>query len=191
MKFHIIILLILVTFSGCVSTTAGRSGGAADTGVLTRSEMESAAQEISTEIGITFRNRGNGSIINVFVALLPTKNDTSEMIDTDIFDYALVDELRSEGIFTVRPEDRDTAIEEMKFNISGLAEESLSLGEMKSPNYFIKTVISESFYRRDSHRIMEHTIRVELRSVETQLVVWSDAKTYTKKLAKRDNDVTW
>ncbi|HKK65851.1 MAG TPA: hypothetical protein VJ967_08345, partial [Clostridia bacterium] len=93
--------------------------------------------------------------------------------------------------FTVRPEDRDTAIEEMKFNISGLAEESLSLGEMKSPNYFIKTVISESFYRRDSHRIMEHTIRVELRSVETQLVVWSDAKTYTKKLAKRDNDVTW
>jgi len=153
--------------------------------------MESAAAEISVKIGSAFRDRGKGTIENVFVALLPTKNDTSEMIDTEIFDYALVDEMRSEGIFTVRPEDRDTALEEMKFNISGLAEESLSLGEMKSPNYFIKTVISESFYRRDSHRIMEHTIRVELRSVETQLVVWSDAKTYTKKLAKRDNDVAW
>src|SRR6056297_702476 len=190
MKIHIPILLILVTLSGCVSTNAGRSGSAADTGVLTRSEMESAAAEISVKIGSAFRDRGKGTIENVFVALLPTKNDTSEMIDTEIFDYALVDEMRSEGIFTVRPEDRDTALEEMKFNISGLAEESLSLGEMKSPNYFIKTVISESFYRRDSHRIMEHTIRVELRSVETQLVVWSDAKTYTKKLAKRDNDVT-
>ena len=191
MKIHIPILLILVTLSGCVSTNAGRSGSAADTGVLTRSEMESAAAEMSVKIGSDFRDRGKGTIENVFVALLPTKNDTSEMIDTEIFDYALVDEMRSEGIFTVRPEDRDTALKEMKFNISGLAEESLSLGEMKSPNYFIKTVISESFYRRDSHRIMEHTIRVELRSVETQLVVWSDAKTYTKKLAKRDNDVAW
>lgn len=186
-----LVLWAALFFAGCVGVSAGAVGTAADTGVLTRVEMEEAAADMAVEMGEMLRTRGGGEIIDVFVALLGTRNDTSEMIDVEIFEYALVEDLRGEGVFTVRPEDRDAALEEMQFNISGLAEESLSLGSMKSPNFFIKTVLSENFYQRGSERIMEHTIRVELRSVETQLVEWSDSVTFTKKLARRNNDVAW
>lgn len=184
-------VLLLITLTGCLSTPAGEAGSAADTGILTRQEMESAARNMAGDIGLYFRNAGDGTIKDVFVALLGTRNETSQIIDTDLFDYALVEEMQKEGIFTVRTEDREAAIEEMKFNLSGLAEETLSLGNMKSPNYFIKTLITENFFHRDADRIIEQTIRVELRSVETQVVVWSDAITYTKKLARRNNNVAW
>lgn len=188
---YIYLVPLLLLLGSCVSSGGYGQGSAADTGVLTRQEMEIAAAEMAVGIGEMFRRQGDGKIENVFVALLPTRNDTSEIIDTDILDFALVDELRAEGVFTVRPEDREAALEEMTFNISGLAEESLSLGEMKSPNYFIKIVVSESFYLSGQDRIMEQVIRLEMRAVETQLVVWSDSKTFSKKLARRNNDVAW
>lgn len=188
---YIYLLPLFALLGSCVSSGGYGQGSAADTGVLTREEMEIAAAEMSAGIGEMFRRQGDGKIENVFVALLPTRNDTSEIIDTEILDFALVDGLRAQGVFTVRPEDREAALEEMTFNISGLAEESLSLGEMKSPNYFIKIVISESFYHSGQDRIMEQVIRLELRAVETQLVVWSDSKTFSKKLARRKNDVAW
>ncbi len=120
-----------------------------------------------------------------------TRNETSELIDTDIFDFALVEALRARGVFTVRPEDREAALEEMEFNLSGLGDQTLSAGSMKSPNFFIKSLITESSWKEGAQRILEHVIRCELRAVETQLVVWTDDIHYKRRLAPRRNNVAW
>ena len=138
----------------------------ADSGELTRQELEGPAKRFSDSIAEHFskKNLPNG----IFVALLPTKNDTSEEIPIKVFDSFFVDGLRKKGIYTVRTEDRSTALKEIEFNMSGLAESSLSVGKMKSPNYFIKVDISESAFRQGKGRILEQTFNAELRNVETQ-----------------------
>lgn len=183
--------LIVITLIFLLSSCATTSTNKVDTGDLTRQEMETTAQNMAIKMAEYFRSEGNGKIQDIFVALLYTRNETSSIIDTDIFDYALVEAMKNQGIFTIRPEDRKAAIEEMKFNLTGLAEDSLSLGMMKSPNYFIKTIITESSHNENNSRIIEQIIRIELREVETQLVVWSHSNSFTKKLKGRNNNVAW
>jgi len=160
----------------------------ADTGSLSRHEMEAAAEFFGQAIHNSFSQKG--VIKDIFVALLPTKNDTTEQIPVAILDNALVQNLSKLGIFTVRTEDRKAALTELQFNLSGFAGNTLSAGNMTSPNYFIKMEITENMFRNNNDRIMEHTINAELRSVETQIVLWGDKKTYQKKLAKQ-NKVIW
>ncbi|HRP68631.1 MAG TPA: hypothetical protein PLY93_03800 [Turneriella sp.] len=62
---------------------------------------------------------------------------------------------------------------------------------MKSPNFFIQTTISENIFRSGGDRIVEQTLNFELRSVETQLVVFSDRVIYRKKPRNQGGGVTW
>ncbi len=160
----------------------------ADTGELTRWELEKTAVQMAQEIAAHYKQHPNQD--GIFVALLPTKNSTSEIIATDFFDNTLVDELRKQGIFTVRTEDRSAALREIEFSMTGMTDQPLSVGKMKTPNYFIKTDINENMFSSGGKKIVEQVINTELRQVETQLVVWSNRKTYRKKVQGRDS-MSW
>lgn len=151
----------------------------ADTGELTPVELERTAKKLGDSIANYFKINPNPD--GIFVALLPTKNNTSEQISVDVFDNVLVNQLLKNGIYTVRTEDRSTALKEIEFSMTGLVDKPLSIGKMKSPNYFIKTDIDENMFRSKGDKIVEQVINIELREVTTQLVKWSDRIVYRKK----------
>jgi PBP1b-binding outer membrane lipoprotein LpoB len=180
-KIFFIIFTILIFFS-CASSPKRldvEKDILADTGELTPIELERTAKRLGDSIAQYFKNNPNPD--GIFVALLPTKNNTSEQISVDVFDNVLVQQLLKNGIYTVRTEDRSTALKEIEFSMSGLAEKPLSIGKMKSPNYFIKTDIDENMFRSKGDKIVEQVINIELREVTTQLVKWSDRVVYRKK----------
>jgi len=180
-KIFFIIFTILIFFS-CASSPKRldvEKDILADTGELTPIELERTAKRLGDSIAKYFKNNPNPD--GIFVALLPTKNNTSEQISVDVFDNVLVQQLLKNGIYTVRTEDRSTALKEIEFSMSGLAEKPLSIGKMKSPNYFIKTDIDENMFRSKGDKIVEQVINIELREVTTQLVKWSDRVVYRKK----------
>ncbi|MCB1159386.1 MAG: penicillin-binding protein activator LpoB [Leptospiraceae bacterium] len=184
--------LLFLLFSLIVSCSSGakrlneKKDLVADSGSLTRLEMEEAAVKLASSISKHFKK--NKPAAGVFVELLRTKNETTEEIPTDIFDNALVNTLLAKGIYTVRSENLKEALEKLKQDqeLGG----NLSAGELKSPNYFIKTQIDESVFRQDGDKIVEQVINVELRSVETTLVAWSDKVAFRKK-ARSNSGVGW
>lgn len=182
MKAPLFILLLIFSACKSVQTLDPNKEVLADTGELTRGELEKAALKFSTSIAEHFLS--NKQPEGIFVALLPTKNDTSEEIPLRVFDNALVDQLLKKNIYTVRTEDRKTAMSEIAFSQSGATAQTLSIGKMTSPNFFIKVDISENAFRKGTGRIIEQTINAELRSVQSQLVVWSDRVAFSKKVGK-------
>ncbi len=127
----------------------------------------------------------------VFVALLATKNDTTEDIPIDVLDFGMINALLDDGILTVRTEDRGRALDEIEFNLSGLSDNTLTIGRMKTPNYFIKIKIKENYLRQGRDRISEFTVVMELRSVETQLVHASDIVQFTKRSNRGKDSYSW
>lgn len=156
-----------------------------DTGGLTRTEMERAAEEFAIKI-TTFLKK-NPREEGVFLTLRPTKNETSEQIPTDVFNRALERHLLERKVFTVRTSARKMSLEEIK--------RSQELGtllevDLKSPNFFIRTRIDESMFLNSGDKIVEQILNIELVDVGTTLVSWSEKKTYRKK-AVSGNGVGW
>ncbi|MEM7180459.1 MAG: penicillin-binding protein activator LpoB [Spirochaetota bacterium] len=156
-----------------------------DTGGLTRIEMEKAADVFALKISEHFKK--NPRPEGVFLALRPTKNETSEQIPTELFDKALERHLLRRKIYTVRTRDRKQALEELKFNQQ--VADSLNM-DLKSPNYFVRTRIDESMFRSSGDTIVEQILNIELVSVETTLVAWSEKVSYRKQAAS-NNGVGW
>ncbi len=177
----LIMFVAFLSFSGCASSPKRLDANediVADSGELTRYELEKSAKRLASDIGKHFKKNPNPD--GVFVALLPTKNNTSEQISTDVFDNNLVHELRKNGVFTVRTETRSKALSEIEFSMTGLTEKPLSIGKMKSPNYFVKTDIIENMFKHKGDKIVEQVINTELIELATQIVIWSDKSVYRK-----------
>ncbi len=192
MKSLITLLFALLLFNLSCSSGAKRvdldKDLISDTGGLTRAELEESAKKLADKVGEFFKK--NPKEEGIFVAFLPTKNDTSEQISTDIFDNTFVQNLIKNGIFTVRIENRKDALKELALSQSGLTSNPLSAGNMKSPNFFIKCDIDENIFSNKGDKIVEQNINLELRNVETQLVTWSDKITFRKQ-ARSNKGVTW
>lgn len=189
--FSFITLLFLTWSTGCASGAKRidtQKDLLADTGELTRQELEKAA--IKHAAGISEYFEKNPQKEGIFVALLPTKNETSEIIAIEVFDHIMVNQLLEKGIYTVRTEDRSTALSEIEFGQTGMVSNPLSVGKMKSPNYYIKTDILEFTFTSRGKKIVEQSINTELRQVETQLVVWSKREVYRKQAAQ-NSSVNW
>lgn len=189
MKFFILLLFsLLVSYCG---TGAGYlsdsevSSKLSDTGGLTRVEMEKAAERIASKISTAFQNRPS---TGVFVAILRTKNDTSEQIPTEIFENALVKNLLLNKIFTIRTDKREDQLKEIK--ISQMLGTDLDLTNLKSPNYFVRSTISENVFKSGGDKIIEHTLSVELVEVSSLVVSVSEKETFSKK-AKSKSGVDW
>ena len=182
----ITILLAFLSLIGCASTPKRMDNDKdliADNGELTQQELSRAAKKIALSIKDNFTKHPNTD--GVFVALLPTKNETTTEISTDFFDNNLVSELLKSDVFTVRTETRDQSLKEIQFSMSGLAEKPLSLGHMKSPNYFIRIDITEDMFKSGGDKIVEQVINAELIDVLSQIAVWSDKYTYRKDVGKK------
>ena len=189
---YIFLLALLFTNFACQTTTKrldADSDMLADSGELTRHELEKAAQNLAAKVKDHYTK--NPQPQGIFVALLPTKNDTSDQLPVSVYDSKLVSELLKAQIYTVRVEDRKQALSEIAFAQTGATETGLTAGKMKSPNYFIKTDITENLFKSGGDRIIEQTINFELRSVETQLVIFSETLTYRKKPRNQKGGVTW
>ncbi len=187
----IIIFSLMYFLTGCSSTPKRLDFAedmVADSGELTPYELEKSAKRLANSIAEYFKKNPNKD--GIFVALLPTKNNTSEDIPVKVFDNTLVDELLKHKIYTVRTENRKQSLKEIEFSMTGLTENELSIGKMKSPNYFIKTDIDENIYSSGGDKIVEQVINIELREVTTQLVKWSDRVKYRKK-AVSSGGVGW
>jgi len=176
------IAMSIVFFIGCASTAKRldtEKDLVADTGELTSSELQKAAVLLAKKIVDYFKKHPSKD--GIFVALLPTKNDTSDQLPVKDFDNTLVNELRKGDVFTILTETRKQSLKEIEFSMTGLTEKPLSVGKMKSPNFFIKTDITENMYRHKGDKIVEQVINIELVNVETQVAVWGDRIKYRKK----------
>lgn len=160
-----------------------------DTGGLTRQELEKAAIRFGNEIGQYFRD--NPREEGVFVAHFPTKNNTTEQIPTEFFDNTFVSTLIKNNIFTVRTNTREDSIKEITFSMSGMTQNRLSLGKMKSPNFFVRCDIDENIFTVRGNRIVEQTINIELVEVETNIAIWNERVAYRKQAVRGNKGVGW
>lgn len=185
-------LLGISLVCGCQTTTKRLDAGedmTADSGELTRGELEKAAATLAQKVAAHFA--ANKPAKGIFVAFLPTKNDTSDQLPVNVFDNRIVGDLLSAKIYTVRVEDRNKALSEIAFSQTGATDAGINAGNMKSPNFFIQTDITENVFKSGGDRIVEQILNFELRSVETQLVVFSDRVIYRKKPRNQKGGTTW
>ena len=147
-----------------------------DSGGLTRQELEIAADKIGKDIIVHFKKHPNPK--GIALAILQTKNDTSEQIATDAFESAIVATMLSGKIPTIRTEKRAEQLKEIK--LSQQLGTDLSAANLKSPNYFIRTSITEDMFRSEGDKIVEQVLNVELLNVETLAVEFSNKKIYRK-----------
>ncbi len=183
--------LFVGLFSSCASFAKRLDSNkdlVADTGELTRYELEKSAVAFSEKIAEYFKE--NPKEGGVFLAFLPTKNETSESLPTKVFDNVVLQKLRGEGIFTISVKNRQSALKEFEFAQTGLSDADLSIGKLKSPNFFIRSRIDENIFRYRGDKIVEQVINLELSEIETLVVHWSDKITYRKK-AVASSQVTW
>ncbi len=185
MKFLFILFIYGCGTGAAYLSDSDVSSRLADTGGLTRVEMERAAERIATKIAASFKNRPSSG---VFVAILRTKNDTSEQISTEIFENALVKNLLTNKIFTLRTDKREDQLREIK--LSQMLGTDLDLTNLKSPNYFVRSQISENVFKSEGDRIIEHTLSVELVEVGSLVVSVSEKETFSKK-AKSKKNIDW
>ncbi len=160
-----------------------------DTGGLTRQELERAAVRFGNEIGQYFKE--NPREEGIFVAHFPTRNNTTEQIATEFFDNTFVSTLIRNQIFTVRTNTREESLKEITFSLQGMTSNRLSLGKMKSPNFFVRCDIDENIFTVRGDRIVEQTINIELVEVETNVVIWNERVAYRKKAVRGNRGVGW
>lgn len=185
-------LALFLALPGCASTTRRLDASediAADSGELTRGELEKAAQSLAQKVKLHFDAHRPPE--GIFVAFLPTKNETSEQLPVNVFDNRIVGDLLGAKIYTVRVEDRSKALSEIAFSQTGATANGISAGKMRSPNFFIQAEITENVFKSGGDRIVEQVLNFELRSVETQLVAFSDRIVYRKKPRNQKGGVTW
>jgi PBP1b-binding outer membrane lipoprotein LpoB len=185
-------LIGAMLLAACSSTTKRLDSNVdmtADSGELTRAELEKAAQSMAQKVQAHFLS--NRPADGIFVAFLPTKNETSEQLPVNVFDNRVVNDLLSAKIYTVRVEDRSKALSEIAFSQTGATANGISAGKMRSPNFFIQAEIHENIFKSGGDRIVEQILNFEMRSVETQLVVFSDQVIYRKKPRNQKGGVGW
>ncbi|WCL48555.1 penicillin-binding protein activator LpoB [Leptospira sp. GIMC2001] len=191
-RFTVLILLALLLTTSC-SSGAKRldleTDLVSDSGGLTRQELEKAAARFGKEIGAYFKENPRDE--GIFVAHFPTRNNTTEMIPTEFFDNSFVSQLIRNKIFTVRTDTREKSINEMTFSLSGMTGNRLSLGKMKSPNFFVRCDIDENIFTVKGDRIVEQTVNIELVEVETNIAVWNERVAYRKQAVVGNRGVGW
>lgn len=158
-----------------------------DQGELTRQELENTAQSMA--IQIAYHIKGNMNPAETYVAFLPTINDTTEEIAVDLYDQNMVQILLQKKIPVLKASDRHAALKELEFSQSGITENELEAGKMKSATHFIQTKILENVFNASGDKIIEHTILTELRDVQTTVVLFSKKKIYRKKVSR--NQISW
>ncbi|MCU0825075.1 MAG: penicillin-binding protein activator LpoB [Leptospira sp.] len=190
---QILISLFLVSFLTQCSSGPKRLDNAddyvSDTGGLTSQELVKAADRLADEIGTYFKE--NPREEGVFVAHKPTRNDTSEQIQTELFDNAFVAKLIKNKVYTVRTKTREQSLNEIQFSLSGLTSNRLSIGKLKSPNFFVRCEINENMFTSKGEKIVEQSINIELVEVETTIAVWSEKVSYRKLAVRGNKGVGW
>lgn len=190
---NIFISLFLVGFLTQCSSGPKRLDNAddyiSDSGGLTSQELVKAADRLADEIGVFFKE--NPREEGVFVAHKPTRNDTSEQIQTELFDNAFVAKLIKNKVYTVRTKTREQSLNEIQFSLSGLTSNRLSIGKLKSPNFFVRCEINENMFTSNGEKIVEQSINIELVEVETTIAVWSEKVSYRKLAVRGNKGVDW
>ena len=184
-----ILTISIFFFQNCASGATREDADkdlVSDSGGLTRQELEIAAIKIGKDVIVHFKKNPNSK--GVALAILQTKNDTSEQIPTEVFENALVATMLSGKISTIRTDKRAEQLKEIK--LSQQLGTDLSAANLKSPNYFIRTSIDENMFRSGGDKIVEQVLNVELLSIETGEVAFSNKQTYRKK-AVSNRGVGW
>ncbi len=185
----ILSVFLILNCSGGAKRLDDKTDFVADSGGLTSQELVRAADKLADEIGVFFKENPNEA--GVFVAHYPTRNDTSEQIQTELFDNAFVSKLIKNKIYTVRTKTREQSLNEIQFSLSGLTSNRLSIGKLKSPNYFVRCEINENMFTADGEKIVEQSINIELVEVETTIAVWSEKVSYRKQAVRGNKGVGW
>jgi hypothetical protein len=157
-----------------------------DSGGLSQFELNKAGEKIGKDIIVHFKKNPNPN--GVALAILLTKNDTSEQLSTDVFEEALVRILLLGKITTLRTDKRAEQLKEIKLGLQ--LGTGLSSANLKSPNYFIKTVISEEMFSSSGDKIVEQILNTELINVESLSVDFSNKETFRKQ-AVQGKGIGW
>ncbi|MDF3819841.1 penicillin-binding protein activator LpoB [Leptospira sp. 96542] len=187
--FSILLIGFLLQCSSSPKRLDNNEDYISDSGGLTSQELVKAANKLADEIGVYFQE--NPREDGMFLAHYPTRNDTSEQIQTELFDNAFVSKLIKNKIFTVRTKTREQSLNEIQFSLSGLTSNRLSIGKLKSPNFFVRCDINENMFTSDGEKIVEQSINIELVEVETTIAVWSEKVSYRKLAVRGNKGVGW
>jgi hypothetical protein len=188
-KAKLFVFILLFSIVSCASGAKRLDSDTdmvSDSGGLTRKEMEEAAFLIARKINVYFQKKPSSN--GVFVALTPTKNETSEQLPTDVFDNELIKQLLKNKIYTLRTEKREDQLKEIK--LSQQLGTDFDLGELKSPNFFIRSRIDENAFRSEGKKIVEQILTVEFIQISNLTVAVSESQTFRKK-ARDSGGVSW
>lgn len=192
MKPIFVSCLLLVSLIACSSSPKRLDNSddyISDSGGLTSQELAKAAEKLADEIGVYFKE--NPREEGIFVAHYPTRNDTSEQIQTELFDNAFISRLIKNKVFTVKTKSREQSLNEISFSLSGMTSNKLSIGKLKSPNFFVRCDINENMFTSRGEKIVEQSINIELVEVETTIAVWSEKVSYRKLAVRGNKGVSW
>ncbi len=188
MRFYFI-FFCLVFFAACGSSSKKLIKNT-DT-ILDSNEFKVIASRFADKIGAYVeKQKAANPDSDYFLALLPIKNNTLNNLPVDVLGFDLVQQLLTKNIYTIRREDREEALGEIELQLSGFSDNQVAVGQMKTPNYFIKIKIEENYLQRNREKLVEQSILLELRSVATQLVVLSDKVEFLKE-KKTFRTINW
>ena len=162
-----IAFLIASLLVGCKSTASIRAYTTKD---MTTQELNVVADKFSEKLGEFFAGKSP-----IFFSLLSSINNTTSIIPLGYLENQMVKLLIGKGLYAVRREDRKEALQEMKLIDSGLGQGRANLGNMQSPDYFLKIKVEENQAIEGKKEVIERLFSLDVRDVSTQLTVFTDS----------------
>lgn len=118
--------------------------------------------------------------IKAFIALKKIRNRTSEHIDTQMLADEIISALVKRKIRFIDISARDDSLKEIEFSQTGVTEDSLNAGALKSPNFFLTGTITENMRSVDGKNVQYLVVTFRLTDVETTEIKWQDQKKFLK-----------
>lgn len=117
----------------------------------------------------------------VLLAFKPIRNRTSEHIETELLASHIRSSLIQKKIYFVQLGLRGEILKEMEIGQSGLIDDSaIPLGNLKSPNYYLEGVITDTVNVNDGRSIQYLVVTLNLTEARSGVTQWSRNKEFLK-----------
>jgi len=126
----------------------------------------------------------------ILIAFKPIRNRTTEHIDTEMLAGHIRASLIEKKIYFVQMNYRGEIIQEIALGQSGLVDETaVPIGHLKSPNYFLEGVITDTVNYEKNRSIQYLVVTLNLTRVRSGVMVWTKNQEFLK--STRNQKVGW
>ncbi len=173
--------------AGCASGTTyddpNRAAGARGWGPF---EVKQTAATMVSELYAHLSSKDEP----IYLAFKPIRNRTSEHIETEMLAAQIRESLIQKKVRFVQLNLRGEIIKEMEMGRTGLVDESaIPVGQLKSPNYFLEGVISDTNNVVGGRSVQYIVVTMSLTRARSGVMEWTRNKEFLK--STRDPAVQW